>query len=103
MNALHIYSDGVCRGNPGPASIAFIIEAAKEYTKGNAYFYCDSKLVIKQMSGQWKIKKKHIQKLHEKAKKMEAFFIKVTYTQLPREHKKIVQVDALANEALDRN
>ena len=35
MNALHIYSDGVCRGNPGPASIAFIIEAAKEYTKGH--------------------------------------------------------------------
>ena len=58
----------------------------------------DSKLVVEQMSGRWKIKSPDMQKLALEAREILPYG-NVTYTWIPREDNK--HADALANEALD--
>ena len=58
----------------------------------------DSKLVVEQMSGRWKIKSPDMQKLALVAREILPDG-NVTYTWIPREDNK--HADALANEALD--
>jgi probable phosphoglycerate mutase len=58
----------------------------------------DSKLVVEQMSGRWKIKSPEMQKLALEAREILPYG-NVTYTWIPREDNK--HADALANEALD--
>ncbi len=58
----------------------------------------DSKLVVEQMSGRWKIKSPDMRALAMQARDILPFG-NVTYTWIPREDNK--HADALANEALD--
>lgn len=58
----------------------------------------DSKLVVEQMSGRWKIKHPDMKKLAIEANKLFAAD-KVTYTWVPREENSLA--DALCNESLD--
>lgn len=58
----------------------------------------DSKLVVEQMSGRWKIKHPDMRELAMQAREILPFG-NVTYTWIPREDNK--HADALANEALD--
>ena len=58
----------------------------------------DSKLVVEQMSGRWKIKHPDMRDLAIQAREILPFG-NVTYTWIPREDNK--HADALANEALD--
>lgn len=58
----------------------------------------DSRLVIEQMSGRWKIKDASIRSLATKAKTLVANR-NISYTWVPREENK--QADALANLAMD--
>ena len=60
----------------------------------------DSKLVVEQMSGRWKIKSPDMRELAIKARDLLPFG-NVTYTWIPREDNK--HADALANEALDEH
>lgn len=60
----------------------------------------DSKLVVEQMSGRWKIKSPDMRELAMKARDILPFG-NVTYTWIPREDNK--HADALANEALDEH
>ncbi|MEY4311934.1 MAG: hypothetical protein RLZZ571_704 [Actinomycetota bacterium] len=60
----------------------------------------DSKLVVEQMSGRWKIKSPDMRELAMKARGLLPFG-NVTYTWIPREDNK--HADALANEALDEH
>ena len=57
----------------------------------------DSKLVVEQMSGRWKIKHPDMQPLAMEANRLAPFG--TTYTWVPREQNK--HADRLANEALD--
>jgi ribonuclease H / adenosylcobalamin/alpha-ribazole phosphatase len=57
----------------------------------------DSKLVVEQMSGRWKIKHPDMRPLATEANRLAPFG--TTYTWVPREHNK--HADRLANEALD--
>ncbi|HTC22453.1 MAG TPA: ribonuclease HI family protein, partial [bacterium] len=98
--AYQIYSDGACRGNPGPSGIGAVIldnkgKTVHEISKfiGNttnnvaeyealleALDYCvkkklspveilaDSQLMIRQLSGQYKVKHPNMIPLHQKAK-----------------------------------
>ncbi|MFT4245725.1 MAG: histidine phosphatase family protein [Micrococcaceae bacterium] len=60
--------------------------------------YMDSKLVVEQMSGRWKIKHEDMKTLATEANTL-ALGRKVTYHWVPRAENKIA--DALANEAMD--
>lgn len=59
----------------------------------------DSKLVVEQMSGRWKIKHPPLQELADTARELAADFDVVTFVWIPR--KDNARADALANRAMD--
>jgi broad specificity phosphatase PhoE/ribonuclease HI len=59
----------------------------------------DSKLVVEQMSGRWKVKHPDLAVLHSEARRLAAGFERVSFTWVPRENNK--HADRLANEAMD--
>ena len=59
----------------------------------------DSKLVVEQMAGRWKVKHPDLAELHGQARTLAAGFDAVSYTWIPRERN--VHADRLANEAMD--
>jgi probable phosphoglycerate mutase len=59
----------------------------------------DSKLVVEQMSGRWKVKHPAMQPLAAEARQLVAQFDRVTFEWIPRERNK--HADRLANEAMD--
>jgi ribonuclease H / adenosylcobalamin/alpha-ribazole phosphatase len=59
----------------------------------------DSKLVVEQMSGRWKVKHPDIAALHQQATALSARFEHINYTWIPRA--KNSHADRLANEAMD--
>ncbi|WP_144207273.1 bifunctional RNase H/acid phosphatase [Mycobacterium tilburgii] len=61
--------------------------------------FMDSKLVVEQMSGRWKVKHPDLAELHAQARRLAARFDRITYTWIPRERNK--HADRLANEAMD--
>lgn len=129
---IEIYTDGASRGNPGPASHAFIIledgdeidrgsgyigkatnnraeytaviealERVSDITDGEVKVYSDSNLLVRQLSGDWKIKSGKIQKLHDKVKELTENFEGMEFVQVPRENKMTQMVDRMCNEVLD--
>jgi broad specificity phosphatase PhoE len=61
--------------------------------------YMDSKLVVEQMSGRWRVKHPDLAPLHQQATALSARFDRITYSWIPREKNK--HADGLANEAMD--
>lgn len=59
----------------------------------------DSKLVVEQMSGRWKVKNPDIAKLHQQASALVGRFDRVSFTWIPRADNS--HADRLANEAMD--
>jgi ribonuclease H / adenosylcobalamin/alpha-ribazole phosphatase len=59
----------------------------------------DSKLVVEQMSGRWKVKHPDIAGLHGEARSLASGFERVSFTWVPRENNS--HADRLANEAMD--
>lgn len=62
--------------------------------------FADSKLVAHQLSGNFKIKAKHLKPIIEKIKILSLELGGATFTHVPREQN--IQADRLANLALDR-
>ncbi|WP_439664633.1 bifunctional RNase H/acid phosphatase [Lentzea sp. HUAS TT2] len=75
------------------------LRAARELNAETVDVRMDSKLVVEQMSGRWKIKHPSMQPLAREAQEVAGFFRKVAYEWIPRERNK--QADRLANEAMD--
>lgn len=61
--------------------------------------FMDSKLVVEQMAGRWKVKHPDLIALHRQARDLASRFDHVRYTWIPRE--KNSHADRLANEAMD--
>lgn len=59
----------------------------------------DSKLVVEQMSGRWKVKHPDLAELHAQARELAAGFDTVSYAWIPRARN--AHADRLANEAMD--
>ena len=78
--------------------IAGLTEAARLRAAEVAVFM-DSKLVVEQMAGRWKVKHPDLITLHTQARGLAQQFDHVRYTWIPRE--KNSHADRLANEAMD--
>lgn len=64
------------------------------------YFYLDSKLVVEQMQGNWKVKEERLRKLRAEIKeKLDKINLKCFFQHIPREENK--RADELVNQALD--
>lgn len=61
--------------------------------------FMDSKLIVEQMSGRWKVKHPDLKPLAAKAQQLGADFAAVNYTWVPRAQNK--RADELANRAMD--
>jgi len=75
------------------------LEAVAEFRPSLVEVRMDSKLVVEQMAGRWKIKHADLQPLALQAQRLAQGLPKVTYTWIPRE--KNTAADRLANQALD--
>jgi broad specificity phosphatase PhoE/ribonuclease HI len=75
------------------------LAAAAELGASTVDVRMDSKLVVEQMSGRWKIKHPDMQPLAERAKELAAGFARVKYEWIPRAENS--HADRLANEAMD--
>ncbi|MEQ0563651.1 bifunctional RNase H/acid phosphatase [Amycolatopsis sp. NEAU-NG30] len=75
------------------------LTAAAELGASTVDVRMDSKLVVEQMSGRWKIKHPDMQPLAEQAKELAAGFSRVRYEWIPRAQNS--HADRLANEAMD--
>ncbi|MET9627270.1 bifunctional RNase H/acid phosphatase [Lentzea sp. NPDC006480] len=75
------------------------LRAAQELNAESVDVRMDSKLVVEQMSGRWKIKHPSMQPLAREAQTLARAFGKITYEWIPRERNR--QADRLANEAMD--
>ncbi|WP_112232424.1 bifunctional RNase H/acid phosphatase [Lentzea atacamensis] len=77
------------------------LRAAQELGAETVDVRMDSKLVVEQMSGRWKIKHPSMQPLALEAQQLARTFGRITYEWIPRERNR--QADRLANEAMDGN
>ena len=75
------------------------LEACREVGATVVDVFMDSKLVVEQMTGRWKIKHPDMQKLAREARDLASSFEKVTYTWVPRAKNK--KADELSNVAMD--
>ncbi|HEV7825467.1 MAG TPA: bifunctional RNase H/acid phosphatase [Mycobacteriales bacterium] len=75
------------------------LEAARELGARQVDVRMDSKLVVEQMSGRWKIKHPDMKPLASRAAGIVRDFDGVSFTWIPREQNKAA--DALANSAMD--
>ncbi|SDR84111.1 bifunctional RNase H/acid phosphatase [Corynebacterium timonense] len=75
------------------------LEAAAEAGASEVDVYLDSKLVVEQMNGRWKIKHPDMKKLAREANAIASRFDAVTYTWVPRAKNK--KADELSNVAMD--
>jgi probable phosphoglycerate mutase len=64
-----------------------------------AAVFMDSKLVVEQMSGRWKVKHPDLIELHAQAGKLASRFDRISYEWVPRARNS--HADRLANEAMD--
>jgi ribonuclease H / adenosylcobalamin/alpha-ribazole phosphatase len=75
------------------------LRAAKDLSAQTVDVRMDSKLVVEQMSGRWKIKHPALQPLALEAQRLAREFGRIRYEWIPRERNK--HADRLANEAMD--
>lgn len=64
-------------------------------------FFLDSELVVKQLTGVYKIKNQSLLEISQKVKSFENKFLKISYKHVPREENK--EADKLVNICLDEN
>lgn len=75
------------------------LEAATELGAAEVAVSMDSKLIVEQMSGRWKVKHPDLIPLQRRAAELGAGFERVSYAWIPRERNS--HADRLANEAMD--
>jgi len=75
------------------------LRAAAELGATEVHVRMDSKLVVEQMAGRWKIKHPALQPLALEAQRLARAFGRIGYEWIPRERNK--RADRLANEAMD--
>ncbi|MEV0031116.1 bifunctional RNase H/acid phosphatase [Nocardia sp. NPDC050793] len=75
------------------------LEAASELGARTVDVRMDSKLVVEQMSGRWKVKHAAMIPLADRARRLVADFDRVSFTWIPRAQNS--HADRLANEAMD--
>lgn len=95
---------GICTNNEAEyqaviLALEWVVDNLLENLPDQIEFKADSKLVVEQLSGRFKVKHPRIKVLHGRAKELEKNLTEVNYTYIPREEN--YQADALVNQILD--
>ncbi len=92
---------GVATNNVAEYKAAVLgLERAKALGAKTVEVRADSELMVKQASGEYRVKNIGLKPLYEKLKILETHFDKVRYRHVRREQN--TAADALANQAMDR-
>lgn len=75
------------------------LEAAKERNYSDLTCFLDSELVVKQLTGEYKVKNTRLKVYFDKVKKLSQNFKNITFKHVPRT--KNAEADALVNKVLD--
>lgn len=75
------------------------LEKARELAVDEVDVVSDSELMVKQMTGEYRVKNETLQELWQRASRLARGFRDVSYTAVRREHNELA--DRLVNEALD--
>lgn len=109
-NIIKTYSETIGRATNNEAEYQAVIFAlkkikalfGKEKVKKNSILIkSDSQLLVSQLTGKYKIKEDHIQKLFIQIWNLKIDFGEVNFESIPREENS--KADSLANEALDNH
>ena len=77
------------------------LRAARTFTKERLLVRSDSELVVRQLTGRYRIRKEHLAALAGEVQRLAQEFVEVRFESLPREHPYIQVADRLCNEMLD--
>lgn len=77
------------------------LNAAKKLGAKEFDFYMDSQLVVRQMTGEYKVKNPELKKIYLEIQQMLPDFKRVTFKHVMREHNK--EADSVVNETIDAN
>jgi ribonuclease HI len=77
------------------------LDAARGFTSGRLTVRSDSELVVRQLTGRYRITKEHLAGLAEEVRRRMRHFTEVRFESVPREHPCIQVADRLCNETLD--
>ncbi len=75
------------------------LERARELGAREVLLRSDSRLLVEQLAGRFKVKNPTLQQLHREARALAAAFDRVTYEHIPRERN--TEADRLANLGVD--
>lgn len=78
------------------------LELASKYTKEDLVCFLDSELVIRQLLGQYKVKKPELLKLFLKVQELQENFRCIQYKHVSRWNRFQILVDEMLNEELDK-
>ena len=79
-------------------ALRLTLERAIELNIKNAEVFMDSKLVVEQINGNWKIKNENLKVIHNQIKELLLSFDSITFKHIYRNFNKVA--DQLANEAI---
>lgn len=77
------------------------LRAARAFTQGRLKVRSDSELVVRQLTGRYRIRKEHLMVLADEVRQLVQGFAAVGFESVPREHPYIQVADRLCNEVLD--
>ena len=83
------------------AALIAALESAAALHAEEIICHLDSQLVVKQLTGDYKVKNSELQKLWMKVQELRKHFKKTSFRNVPRTHAQIQKADALVNKALD--
>ena len=83
-------------------AVIHALEKAEDFTDNIVEVYSDSKLLVNQVSGRWRVKNQELRKLFKHVKDAEEAFEKVSYTHVRRSNKFVSKADKLCNNVLDQ-
>ncbi|GAB6100282.1 ribonuclease HI family protein [Halanaerocella petrolearia] len=72
----------------------------KDYSQKKIEVRADSQLLVKQLTGEYRVKSNNLKPLYNQIKELIDNFSQVDFVHIPREQNK--EADALANQAMDR-
>jgi ribonuclease HI len=98
--AAHGETIGIATNNVAEYSALIAgLEKARELAVEDLEVVSDSELMVKQMTGEYRVKNETLQELWQRASRLARGFRDVSYTAVRREHNELA--DRLVNEALD--
>lgn len=82
-------------------ALIFGLTAVARYAPASVRVYLDSELVVRQMTGQYRVRDEALRPLYDEARQLAAALPAVSFIHVPRG--KNAQADKLANKALDEH